>query len=204
MCDMKEKYKILNNIGSSELDLHKVLSQIRVGCEIFLISDVEVYLGNISEECLLSISLYIAEYASDNRIKLCSNLEPHKSDLSKMQLCVELCKRYREEPNEENKIALRDSREQFFSNIKERSESNFFLPVFYSVYHLSYAFYYSKQNENFLKQYCESKCLLSIYYSESSLYFEENTEESLAYQQDLFSSKFIIDFLKSGKHLFMV
>jgi len=196
---MKKLYKITSENGKVfECETKGISSAVGIRSEIFEVTEngEEILLGSISKRMRVYIAICIAEYTFDK----------YKSNSEHERCCLELCRRWVEDPSsvanddlsdaqnlraiylEKNNLsnAFKSEDEKIFAIRSSRYITNIMLGIRYLIQHGDAGIH----NAN----YCFRMALGdSISMSQSSDFSEETRQ-----------GEFIIDFLKSGKHLFLV
>jgi hypothetical protein len=204
-CD--KKYQIVYNNTAHNIT-HRVISKsLDIGCELFEISNGPKYLGVISKKSIIYLYVEFLDFAFKNHLKIESSL---------LKRSIDTYRRFVEEPSSVSEIELIDlikesqteSSRLYYMDIREKKEYSGYLDlvdasrkiidIIRDIRNLDTINRYSIP-------YLVSESIHAIYLSNNKLLGKVNHENSfkhrlLEYERQ---SNFVIDFLSSGKYLFM-
>jgi hypothetical protein len=204
-CD--KKYQIVYNNTPHNIT-HRVISKsIDIGCELFEISNGPKYLGVISKKSIIYLYVEFLDFAFKNHLKTESPL---------LKRSIDTYRRFVEEPSSVSEIELIDlikesqieSSSLYYMDIREKKEYSGYLDlvdasrqiidIIRDIRNLDTINRYSIP-------YLVSESIYAIYLSNNKLLRKVNDENSFKHRMIEYErqSNFVIDFLSSGKYLFI-
>jgi len=178
------KYKIVTSGTSKEVTLGEISRNLKVQSDIFVLSDKEIYLGLVSHKTLVFFATEFADYALQNYTK-------KKSQES--EICISLVRKWIEDDtsvsNEELRVAAyaddaADAAADAAANAAYDAAVN-------AAYYADYAAAYYAANA-------------AAYHAANAAYHAAYAAGEDREKEYIRQGEFILNFLKSGKNLFLV
>ena len=176
-------YKIVTSGVTQEVSLGKISRNLGISYEIYILSDKEIYLGMISHKTLVFFATEFAHYALQNYAKK-KNPEA--------EICISLVRKWIEDDtsvsNEELRAAAAAA--AYATNAADATAA------------ASNTAYAAASNAA-----SAASAASAAYYAVSAAYYAVSAAEAAGKDREkefIRQGNFIIDFLKSGNHLFLV
>ena len=168
------KYKIVTFGTSKEVTLGEISRNLAISSEVYTLSDGEIYLGMISHKTLVLFATEFAHYALQNYAKKKS---------PKVEICISLVRKWIEDDtsvsNEELRVAA------YAAHAAD-----------YAAAYAAYTAYYAAHAADYAADYASNAAAAA-----ADAAYAAGVDSDKEYIRQ---GEFILDFLKSGKQLFLV
>jgi hypothetical protein len=175
-------YKIVTSGVTQEVSLGKISRNLGISYEIYILSDKEIYLGMISHKTLVFFATEFAHYALQNYAKK-KNPEA--------EICISLVRKWIEDDTSVSNEELRAAAAAAYAtNAADATAA------------ASNTAYAAASNAA-----SAASAASAAYYAVSAAYYAVSAAEAAGKDREkefIRQGNFIIDFLKSGNHLFLV
>jgi hypothetical protein len=195
--------------------LDEILSNIEIGCEISEISDGnELYLGALSSKALIYIGIEIANNVYNDQLH-----ESEGSTVKDIQDCLSLCKKWFNDtssvslPEFNQAITRMNGTSCHYSKYSEANAEERLRDIIGSVARACFQYEECEENKDYKLSGLIDRYAFIQHRIEDVIDFlhacykvpdEKAPDEKNIFTEKVRWGKFIIDFFKSGKHLFMV
>ena len=172
------KYKIVTSGKSKEVTLAEISQNLKPSSEVYELSEVEVYLGVISHQTLVFFATEFADYVLQNYAK---------KKNPKAETCINLTRKWLEDRESVSDEELRAAANAAYAYADA---------VYDAVYAAAYSAAYSAADA--------ADAVYAAYYAANAA---ANAADAAGGDKDkelIRQGNFILDFLKSGGHLFLV
>jgi hypothetical protein len=184
-------YKVVTNGLSKDCDIDDLSTEIKVDSEIFDIQNGEVYLGRISKKALIFLVTEMAARGLDlyNR----GAKKNGEKDIENAEKCIDLCRKWAKGLECVSEDELLES----YRTVNKSSSLGFLSLDKTTILSAAYAALAASSDDiNRINSICEKSFVMSAMVSSSNSagFFDQNRSQG----------EFIIDFIRTDKHLFMV
>ena len=173
------KYKIVTSKISKEATLNNLSRNLNLQSEIYALSDGEIYLGAISNKTLALFAVEFAEYALQNY---------EKERIPEAEICISLMRKW-----------LRDDTSVSKEELKAAADAAYATTYGYGDAYAVYAAFYAATFPVYSINPADATSYSANAATDAAAYAAGKSKEE-EYQRQ---GNFIIDFLKSGNHLFL-
>jgi hypothetical protein len=193
------KYKIVTSGDTKEVTLGEISGNLRIFSEVYAIQDVEIYLGMISHKTLVFLSVEFAHYTLQNYAKKKSQ---------KAEICISLVRKWIEDDTSVSKEELRaaanaaDAAYAAYTAASAAASAASAASAAYAAYAA-----YTAASAAASAAEAASAAYYAVSAASNAASAAEATAEAAGVDREkefIRQGNFIIDFLKSGKHLFLV
>jgi len=196
------KYKIVTSGKAKVFSLGEISRNIKVSSEVYAISDGEIYLGLISHKTLVLFATEFAEYAIKN----------YTSDrVPEADLCISLIRKWISGDTSVSNEKLNSAANAAYfiasysnntatSNSGEAATCYSAEAVSYAIYAVNIAANAASANSGYAAAAAADANGNAVY----AAYYASDTAGKDKDKEFIRQGEFILDFLKSGKHLFLV
>ena len=181
------KYKIVTSGNSRVVSLAEISQNLKPSSEVYSISDKEVYLGVISHQTLVLFATEFAHYALQNYAK---------KKLPEAETCIRLTRRWLEDQesvSDEELTAAADA-------AADAADAAYGAAAAYAAYAAANAAAYAAAHAANAAAHAAHAAHAAAFYAAAAAYAAGVSREKELLRQ----GNFILDFLKTGNHLFLV
>ena len=194
------KYKIVTSGKAKEVTLGEISRNLEISSEVYAIQDGEIYLGVISHKTLVFFATEFAHYALQNYAK---------KNNPEAEICISLVRKWIEDDtsvsNEELRVVAYADAAYYAASAANAADAAAAYAAVYAAAAAAYAAadadaaYYAASAAN-----AAANAANAASAANAAAYAAVDAARVDKEKEYIRQGEFIIDFLKSGKHLFLV